>query len=1274
MSATCPNCGKPVPASALRGLCPECMLKLGAASQTEAPGQTAHGGAQASPSPPPSPGEIAPFFPQLEIFECLGRGGMGVVYRARQTLLSRLVALKILAPEKEQDRQFAERFMREAQALARLNHPHIVTVYDFGETNGLYFLLMEYVDGMNLRQLLHSRKLVPEEALAIVPPICEALQYAHEQGVVHRDVKPENVLLDKQGRVKIADFGIAKILGQTANQTAITGAKEIVGTPYYMAPEQVEKPTKVDHRADIYSLGVVFYEMLTGELPLGKFAPPSRKAQIDSRLDRVVLHALEKEPERRYQHASQVKTDLETIAHGPPPARPSQARDPDRLPKPVLAGSVPDAATSRKLARRIVFVLVLLMVSWVGLALWLQRPRPVGGVVAADSPDGRYFALAGTRVAMRIFGSDKLFFACSIQGPEVRETWQVPVPFAQLNADYLAHPLTNYSFQTYGTIRWSEDSKRVSFLVRGFEVAAFNVQDRSYSSQEGFLPQRELELEGTRDRLACLIDLDTGLQIVNPGEDVAGSVAPVGPLNRSSPQALMWQQWVRTKGVDFVRRAQSPGLFQIDGASISLGETAGPQAVPRLFDTLSAERVKQVLSGLDHAPAESSKSAQATIFGIQPGNVYAVKTREGGFGLLEILETSPKVGVTRIRYKLVQPSESPPEPGAVQATPLVSTEWSEKLLALNPSGWRQAFALGQQIAALPPDEGYQILNDNWSIITNLDARQQLIKACFFFRGSPPDRLYPRLFDVLDLGMRDRSPGVQGWAIDYLRQLVLRDFADDFSGYDKWYKANAGRPVADTLKDAFAEFLARAHIARPADVATQLELFLRASPWRDLLPNLEASQASELQALLESSARNGTSLALAKSALKAIAQLPPDEAYLRRVVLPIAQSASSTEVQSAALECLGKPQCAWALDFLEQSLQKSVGKTDPSARVLIWTAAGSIARIGESRAIPVLIGVIDADNTYDTVYGVGCFGLGPLTGVTYSETHDGAWWRAWWDNNKIRFPENVRALQIPRIQAARTRAAGSKTGALSSDLTDVPCREFLARGDPQMRFFLIGLKPGQPAPTSGYALLLVLPGGDGSSNFLSFVKRIHKNALSKDYLVAELVAPEWDKQQAETLVWPTETARYPAMKFSTEAFIHAVIGEVEKQQRLDKNRIFTLTWSSSGPAGYAASLYPKTRITASFIAMSVFRPGNLPDLSAARGHAYYLLHSPEDQLIPMSMPTSARDLLSTKGARVELATYEGGHGWHGEDVFGLIRTGITWCEKNSVAEAGLPTKR
>jgi tRNA A-37 threonylcarbamoyl transferase component Bud32 len=306
----CPKCHAPIPPEAPQGLCPKCVLG-GAANPTDA-----GGGTTATGEIPTIP-RIGVAFPQLEILELIGRGGMGFVFKARQPHLDRYVALKLLPDKLASDPQFAERFNREGRFLAKLNHPNIVSIFDFGQAGGFYFLLMEYVDGVNLRQAMQAGRFSPAEALAIVPRICEALQYAHEQGVLHRDIKPENILLDAKGRVKIADFGIAKLVGEDAQAFHLTGTGAALGTPHYMAPEQFEKPSQVDHRADIYSLGVVFYEMLTGELPIGRFKPPSERTPLDQRVDEIVMRALEKERELRQKNAGEFKTQVEQVTSHP---------------------------------------------------------------------------------------------------------------------------------------------------------------------------------------------------------------------------------------------------------------------------------------------------------------------------------------------------------------------------------------------------------------------------------------------------------------------------------------------------------------------------------------------------------------------------------------------------------------------------------------------------------------------------------------------------------------------------------------------------------------------------------------------------------------------------------------------------------------------------------------------------------------------------------------------------------------------------------------------
>src|SRR5262245_14474702 len=321
-TARCPRCGDQFPdgleAKDFEGICPNCLAFLAVDKSSDVlPSDVPRDPMQLAAKDPP-PLKRGATFHGMELLELIGQGGMGVVYKARQIELDRVVALKILSPRLAADPEFPRRFNREAQALASLDHANIVRIHDVGREGDLYFIVMEYADGANLRDLLVQKKLAPEQALRVVPQLCDALEYAHSRGVIHRDIKPENIILTRSGLAKIADFGLAKIVKNENVESSITQTNVVMGTADYMAPEQRDKTKSADHRADIYSLGVVFYELLTGELPVGRFDPPSRRRQVDARLDDVVLKALEKDPERRYQRASHLGRDVDRISTSTP--------------------------------------------------------------------------------------------------------------------------------------------------------------------------------------------------------------------------------------------------------------------------------------------------------------------------------------------------------------------------------------------------------------------------------------------------------------------------------------------------------------------------------------------------------------------------------------------------------------------------------------------------------------------------------------------------------------------------------------------------------------------------------------------------------------------------------------------------------------------------------------------------------------------------------------------------------------------------------------------
>jgi serine/threonine protein kinase len=297
--------------------------------------ETTHG----TPFEAPELEEVARLFPSYEILGLIACGGMGAVYHAIQTSLDRPVAIKILPREYSTDAEFRAGFEAEAKAMAKLNHPNLISVYDFGEVEGLLFIIMEFVAGQSLHQATHGCAVEHADAIKLVIGVCHGLEHAHEYGILHRDIKPSNILLDGQMNPKIGDFGLARALERQVEE-----GEQIFGTPGYTAPEVLNPPFTIDQRADIFSVGVMLHELLTGCLPDADPRPASQICGCNRRLDVVIRRATDPNPNRRYVSATEFAKELEKIAAAPTltlGTTPSQSlsRPKPALSRPAVASS-----------------------------------------------------------------------------------------------------------------------------------------------------------------------------------------------------------------------------------------------------------------------------------------------------------------------------------------------------------------------------------------------------------------------------------------------------------------------------------------------------------------------------------------------------------------------------------------------------------------------------------------------------------------------------------------------------------------------------------------------------------------------------------------------------------------------------------------------------------------------------------------------------------------------------------------------------------------------
>lgn len=263
---------------------------------------------------------------RYQILETIGGGGMANVYKAHDVILNRTVAVKVLRPQFSDDEEFIRRFRREAQAATSLSHPSVVNIYDVGEEGDLYFIVMEYVEGLTLKQLIQKRGILPvEETVAIMLQITSAIAHAHANHIVHRDIKPHNILISPNGEAKVTDFGIARAM----TSATITHTNSVMGSVHYLSPEQA-RGGMVNEKSDIYSLGIVLYEMATGVVPFsGDTAvsiaikhlqsnlpsPKSMNPSLPQSIENIILKATAKDPFHRFQRASDMEDDLQTALH-----------------------------------------------------------------------------------------------------------------------------------------------------------------------------------------------------------------------------------------------------------------------------------------------------------------------------------------------------------------------------------------------------------------------------------------------------------------------------------------------------------------------------------------------------------------------------------------------------------------------------------------------------------------------------------------------------------------------------------------------------------------------------------------------------------------------------------------------------------------------------------------------------------------------------------------------------------------------------------------------
>jgi predicted esterase len=1507
------------------------------------------------------------------LIQRLGRGAQGEVWEAEREQTGQRVALKLLSGEAAPGGEDAWRLRREAKLLARLAHPGIVAALDCGAApGGGFYVAMELVEGAPLDRHLRDRALSVADTCHLMIAVCEAVGAAHLRGVMHRDLKPSNILVDPEGRPRVLDFGLARLLETELDggrsQTARSG---FIGTLAWASPEQlVGSGADLDLRTDVYSLGVILYEALTGVLPhdvdgpLGQVAgaiareapalPRSLRREIPRDVETIALKCLSKDRERRYGAAGEVAADLRRALEG----RPIAARRDSAL---YLLRVM---LRRHKVAAGAAAACLL-----VGLGV-----GAVGGAMLAQAQQDLKVAQANLQVAQeenqqlredlealrRLLMAPPDWRAAFTSGDAIKklapeEGWQViqaawrdmagddpkqqllkmayfaqlpylprvlhlgvidPSPAVQQWAfEYLEDVAFARFAEDFGAYeRWYgefgdsslEEARRESFRRWAARMAKADAAGFAAEVERQRLsnPLRDEDLLRVAMEAGLLERLLTGVSEIGSAGDACARLLRGAPLGA---------QVLRARIAPLLE-AQRP-LELRERAAVILGDARAAFALDGMLDALvDATRAGADTSTLAAAVARLNEPrAIATMVGLMaagPGERSLPGLRQGLTELTGVRADASHDGAwwsewwksNRRRFgasaaSMEAPRVELPVAGAggdegVATDGQASDLGALKSRMLKPTGWPQARASAAELAKLPPDVGWRLVESAWGEM-EAGAKQMLVRT-----AAPASA--PCAVRILHLGITGESVSLQNTAFEALKGVAFTDFTHDYGAYVRWHEefkdawlleaqvACFQRFARDTFAMATHEFVqALADVSAPQAITAQPAI-------RQIV-----EETGILERLLTTAAQPGKT---GDSAGSLLTRMPLDEETLRSRILPLLAGDQPMDVRVRAANIFSRIKATFATEALLTAL---VDATRDGERHQLWQFSMALGELQVPSTIPTMIGLIEARGGYDTVYGIGYFGLGKVTGVRYDESQDGAWWRAWWQENRQRFGEPVASMEvskfdfgfeppaprapkpqdsvaslseelvaaviagegegelggiarrfeklndpsaipvmiaciealdnhaaiygigysglsgvtgvsydaghngawwrqwweknrhrygesfasidIPKIelnqqqtapatgissgfdnltrallQTMKVQDSGSElfritrqfeelgdvaavptligclearddqwmrssAGSALRKLTGVPedhdaawwrkwwqdnrhrygepyasmeipkiatppqpageaapaaevaasaeapaappegeiepgVHRFHAGGDARMTYILNAPAEGAAPPQGGWKLLLVLPGGDGSADFHAFISNVAKRGLPQGYLVGQLVAPQWSEEQAKELVWPIERNARPEAQFTTEAFIKAAVEDVKGRRQINEKRVFALGWSSGGLPVYAAAAAADSPLRGAVVAMSVFKPEQMPPLEQAKGKAFYILHSPQD-FIPMRWPEAARDQLAAAGAKTRLETYEGGHGWRG-DVLGMIRRGVEWIEEHA----------